>query len=82
MLESTGSRLYGLSLQRHDRRMHILAILIQFALEILRTLLVEAFSARLRGLLLSTRPRGMSGIHARIHRANRNRLMDKLSTEE
>lgn len=62
----------------------MLSALIQFTLEILRALLVDALSARVRRnieLLFRRGPTGRFDIHLVAHRRNRHRLMNRLYTE-
>ena len=60
----------------------MLDLLLQFALELIRALLVDELSERVRGKLARRiRGHGIRGAVLRIHRGNRNRLLNRLLTE-
>jgi hypothetical protein len=59
--------------------------LLQFLLELVRALLVDELSGRVRkrvGRLLGRRiPRGLRGVLLHVHKQNRDRLLHKVYTE-
>jgi hypothetical protein len=77
------SRLFGLPRQRH-RCWMILELLVQFAIEFARTVMIDALSGRIRGQLGVFRrlsgTRGTSGVLGQVHRSNRDRLFHRLRT--
>ena len=60
-------------------------LLVQFALELVRALLVDELSERVRRLasrwFLRSGPRDFRQVILRLHRRNRDRLLNRLLTE-
>ena len=78
------SRLFNPADQRHHQPM-MLDLLVEFIVELVRALLVDELSGRVRGRIRRlAAKRGASGIRRAIlgvHRRNRERLLNKLLTE-
>lgn len=49
--------------------------------DLIRTLLIEVVSDRVRGLRIPRRLRGMKDVRRHLHRKTRRRLFNRLSTE-
>jgi hypothetical protein len=58
-----------------------LEMFITFIVDLIRTLLTEVVSNRVRGLRLRPRLRGMKEVRRHVHQANRRRLLNRISTE-
>ncbi len=56
-------------------------MLFELIVEMIRTLLVEAVSERVRAVWLRRGLRGMRDVHRHLHFATRKRLLQRLSTE-
>jgi hypothetical protein len=59
----------------------LLDALIELATELIRTLLIEEVSERVRRLRPQPRVRGLAGVRRHVHQATRRRLLNRLSTE-
>ena len=79
------SRLYTFIDQRHHSGMLRWEILLQLVFDIVRTLLAEESSERVRRfvrtLAAKRRPLGMSEIRRQVHLGCRRRLLRRLSTD-
>jgi hypothetical protein len=58
-----------------------LEVLIAIIIDLIRTVLIEAASDRVRRLKLPRRLRGMRDVRRYVHRKTRERLLNRLSTE-
>ena len=58
-----------------------LEIFITFIADLVRTLLSEVVSDHIRGVRLRPRLRGMKEVRGHVHRTNRRRLLNRISTE-
>ena len=58
-----------------------LEVFFTFIADLVRTLLIEVLSDRVRGLRLPNRLRGMKDVRRHIHCSNRRRLLNRISTE-
>jgi hypothetical protein len=78
------SRLFSLPCQRQRYQM-ILDVLVQFLVEFVRSLIVDELTGRVRGRVsrLAVRSGSRNVQHAilKVHRRNRERLLNKLFTD-
>ena len=74
------SRLYKTYRQRHHPFMSNLEVLFTFVSDLIRTLLIEVVSDRVRGLRKPKRMQGMKEVRRHVHRCNRRRLLNQIST--
>jgi hypothetical protein len=56
-------------------------MLFELVCEVIRTLLVEGVSDRVRTLRARPRLQGMKAVHRHVHSVTRERLLQRLSTE-
>ncbi len=61
--------------------MWILQIAIEFIIDMMRTLLIEGISDRVRVVAGRPRLRGMKDVHRHVHSRVRRRLFNRLSTD-
>ena len=55
--------------------------LIEILIELIRSLLIDGLVDRVRKLRPPPRLRGIGAVRGHVHRANRDRLLNRLSTE-
>lgn len=60
--------------------MPMLQIFFEFIVDLIRTLLLEEMSERVRNLKPPRRLHGMAEVRRHVHRATRRRLLNRLST--
>ncbi len=60
--------------------MQFLVIIFEFALDLVRTFIVEELAGRVRGVRFHVRPRGMKAVWRHVHHKTRNNLLNRLST--